>query len=366
MTGHFSSPSTCAAEAAPGAPRYPQPRIEEPCPCDYFIVADLITVTASGLYCPPGDFYIDPWKPVARAVVTHAHGDHLRGGSIHYHLSAVGESIARHRLTPEAVLHAHDYGEQFALGEATVCLLPAGHVLGSSQVRIEHAGSVWVVSGDYKRAPDPTCEPFEPTSCDVFISEATFGLPIYRWDPSAQVVREIFDWWQLNRAAGAASVLFLYALGKAQRVLAELLAFTSEPVYVHGAVATLTDLYRQLGVAMLPTLPATSAVRKSYAGALILAPPSAAGSPWARRFGDYRSGFCSGWMRVRGDRRRRGYDRGFVLSDHADWPALLQTCQQTAAGRILLTHGRTDALSRYLQEQGVNASALRTEFGAEE
>jgi putative mRNA 3-end processing factor len=318
------------------------------------------------LYCPPSDFYIDPWQPVECAVITHAHGDHLRAGSRHYHVAAPGERIARQRLPAEVVLTAHPYGEEFRLGGTKISLYPAGHILGSSQVRIEHAGTVWVVSGDYKRSADPTCEPFVPIACEVFISEATFGLPIYRWDEPAQVVREIFEWWQLNRSEGAASVLFVYALGKAQRVLAELLAFTSEPVYVHGAVASLTELYREQGIAMLPSLPATAERGKDYAGALILAPPSAAGSPWARRFGDYRSGFCSGWMRVRGDRRRRGYDRGFVLSDHADWPALLQTFRDTGARRILLTHGRTDTLSRYLREQGIDGSALATQFGAEE
>jgi putative mRNA 3-end processing factor len=329
-------------------------------------MADLVQVSANGLYCAAGDFYIDPWRPVARAVITHAHGDHLRGGSAQYHLAAEGEVIARHRLPPDAVLVTHAYREPFALGGAQLSLHPAGHILGSAQLRIEHAGEVWVVSGDYKRAPDPTCAAFEPVQCDVFISEATFALPIYRWDSPAEIARQIFDWWQLNRAQGAASLLFAYALGKAQRVLAELMAHTSEPVYVHGAVASLTDLYRAQGVAMLPTLSATAERGKDYAGALILAPPSAAGSPWARRFGDYRSGFCSGWMRVRGDRRRRGYDRGFVLSDHADWPALLQTIRECGAKRILLTHGRTDVLSRYLQEQGIDGSALKTEYGAEE
>jgi putative mRNA 3-end processing factor len=329
-------------------------------------MTELVKVTPCGLYCPPGDFYIDPWKPVERAVITHAHGDHLRAGSRQYHVAAPGEQIARQRLPAEALLTVHPYGDEFLLGATKLRLYPAGHILGSSQVRIEHSGTVWVVSGDYKRAPDPTCEPFLPLACEVFISEATFGLPIYRWDEPAEVVREIFEWWQLNRSEGVASVLFVYALGKAQRVLAELLAFTSEPVHVHGAVASLNELYRERGIAMLPTLPATAERGKDYAGALILAPPSAAGSPWPRRFGDYRSGFCSGWMRVRGDRRRRGYDRGFVLSDHADWPALLQTFRETGARRILLTHGRTDTLSRYLREQGIDGAALATQFGAEE
>ena len=328
--------------------------------------ADLVTATRRGLYCRAGDFYIDPWGPVETAVITHAHGDHLRAGSQRYYSSAAGEAVTRLRLPADAQLISVAYGQSWNIGDVKVSLHPAGHVLGSAQVRIEHAGEVWVVSGDYKRDPDPTCVPFEVVPCDVFISEATFALPAYRWPAPSRVARELFDWWQSNRRAGVASIVFAYALGKAQRVLAELTAFTSEPVYLHGAVASLVQAYRDSGVAMLPSKPATVATKSDYAGALILAPPSAAGSTWIRRFGEARSGFCSGWMRVRGDRRRRGYDRGFVLSDHADWPSLLRTIDQSQARRVLLTHGYTDALCRYLQERGVNAAALKTEYGAEE
>jgi putative mRNA 3-end processing factor len=298
--------------------------------------ADLITATARGLYCAAGDFYIDPWQPVQNAVITHAHADHLRAGSARYYTAA------------------------------RVSLHPAGHILGSAQVRVERGGEVWVVSGDYKRDPDPTCDAFEVVPCDVFISEATFALPAYRWTPADQVALEILEWWHANRRQGVASVLFAYALGKAQRILAELSRVTEEPVFVHGAVASVVETYRASGVHMLPTVPATQSKPKDYAGAMVLAPPGAAGSPWLRRFGEYRTGFCSGWMRVRGNRRRRGYDRGFVLSDHADWPSLLGTIRDTGARRILLTHGHTDALCRYLRELGVDAAALSTEYGAEE
>jgi putative mRNA 3-end processing factor len=327
---------------------------------------DLVRVTSRGLYCAAGDFYIDPWQPVARAVITHAHGDHLRAGSRDYFLATAGAGLARLRLPPDASLHPIDYGVPINFGATQVSLHPAGHVLGSSQVRLECDGQVWVVSGDYKRDPDPTCAPFEVIPCDVFISEATFALPAYRWTDTPDVAQEILSWWQDNRGRGRASVLFAYALGKAQRVLAELATLSDDSVFVHGAVASLTEVYRAQGIRMLPTLPATVAGAANYAGALILAPPSAAGSPWMRRFGEHRTGFCSGWMRIRGDRRRRGYDRGFVLSDHADWPSLLRTCRDCGAHRILLTHGYTDALCRYLQEQGVDAAALRTEYGAEE
>lgn len=329
-------------------------------------VDDLIKVTERGLHCASGGFYIDPWLPVENAVITHAHADHLRAGSSHYYLAAAGLRVARHRLPADARITSLDYGESVAFGDTRVSLHPAGHVLGSAQVRIEHEGGVWVVSGDYKRDADPTCQPFEAMPCDVFISEATFALPAYQWPDPRQVAVQIMNWWHANRDRGLASVLFAYALGKAQRVLAELARLTSDTVFLHGAVAGLVEAYREEGVHMLSTSPATLSVPTNYAGSLVLAPPSAAGSPWMRRFGDHRTGFCSGWMRVRGDRRRRGYDRGFVLSDHADWPSLLRTFRETGAKRILLTHGYTDAMCRYLREQGLDAAALSTEYGAED
>jgi putative mRNA 3-end processing factor len=326
----------------------------------------LVTVTENGLYCQAGGFHIDPWRPVETAVITHAHGDHLRQGSKRYLVTESGMAIACHRLGTDHHPTPLKYGEQLQLGATTISLHPAGHILGSAQLRIEHEGQAWVISGDYKRQPDPTCAPFEPLACDVFISEATFALPVYQWQPTAEVVEEIFHWWRANRDRGLASVLFCYALGKAQRVLAELQAFTDETVYLHGAVNILTDVYRQQGVEMLPTMPVTGERKTDYRGALVIAPPSAAGTPWMRRFGDHSSGFCSGWMRVRGNRRRRGYDRGFVLSDHVDWPGLIDTVKATGAQRILLTHGYSDALARYLNELGISAGALETAYGNEE
>lgn len=325
----------------------------------------LIVPTGHGLYCPAGDFHIDPARPVPLAVITHAHGDHLRGGSARYVLAAAGERVARLRLAqPPQELRTLAYGEPLQLGSVRLSLHPAGHILGSAQVRIEHDGEVWVVSGDYKRAADPTCAPFEPLACDVFVSEATFALPVYRWPSGAQVAEEIARWWRGNRERGIASVLFCYALGKAQRVLAELRAHASEPVFVHGALLDPIAAYRDSGIEMLPTMPATTEHRRSFPGALIVAPPSAAGNSWMRRFGEVSTGFCSGWMRIRGDRRRRGCDRGFVLSDHADWPALLQTIAGTGARRVLLTHGRTDTLVRYLAELGGRAATLAPGRGA--
>jgi putative mRNA 3-end processing factor len=327
---------------------------------------NLVLETDTGLYCPAGDFYIDPWRPVARAILTHAHGDHARAGSDHYTAAAPGVGILRHRLGSSANVEPVDYGASFTRGDAKISLHPAGHILGSAQVRIEVDGEVWVVTGDYKRAADPTCAAFEPVECDVLVSEATFALPCYRWPETHVVIDDLFRWWQSNAARGQASVVCCYALGKAQRVLAELTSFTEQPVYAHGAMLPLIGEYRKAGVQMLPTLAVPRERGVDYSGALVIAPPSASGSPWMRRFGDASTAFCSGWMRVRGARRRRGYDRGFVLSDHADWPALLATIDDSRASRVLLTHGYSDALVRFLSERGMNAAALETAYGAEE
>jgi putative mRNA 3-end processing factor len=322
---------------------------------------DLVCQRAEGLYCPPGDFYIDPWRPVQRAVLTHAHGDHARRGHTNYLAARAGQHVLKSRLG-DIELQTLDYGETVTLGAVRVSLHPAGHVLGSAQVRIEHAGRVWVVSGDYKLAPDPTCAPFEPVRCDTFITESTFGLPIYRWPAADAVYRDINAWWAANAAANRPSLLFCYAFGKAQRILAGIDA-TIGPVLVHGAVVPLNDAYAASGV-QLPAVRRVADVDKGeYRRALILAPPSAQGSLWMRRFPGFSDAFASGWMQLRGTRRRRALDRGFVLSDHADWPALSQAIAATGARRIIVTHGYTAPMVRWLAEQGFEASAYATEFG---
>ncbi len=327
----------------------------------------LVELTDKGLYCPAGDFYVDPWRPVPRAVITHGHADHARPGSGLYFAEASGIPILRQRLGADLKAHPLAYGESLALGRARVSLHPAGHILGSAQVRIEVDGEVWVITGDFKRDEDPTCAAFEPVTCDTLITEATFALPIYRWPDIDVVAADIFRWWQANAEQGRASVLFCYALGKAQRVLAALMTHTQQRVLLHGAAVPLTNIYRKAGVAMLPTEPALEAeVEKKFAGELIIAPPGANGTAWMKRFGDCGTGFCSGWMLLRGNRRRRGYDRGFVMSDHADWPALIQTIEESQARQVLATHGRSDILVRYLTERGMRAAELRTEFGDED
>jgi putative mRNA 3-end processing factor len=326
----------------------------------------LIEPTAAGLYCAAGRFHIDPWQPVERAVITHAHGDHLRDGSKVYLCPDSAAPIVRHRLSVNATLETIRYGEPVDIDGVRVSLHPAGHILGSAQVRVEHRGEVWVASGDYKRAPDPTCAPFEPVRCHAFISEATFALPMFRWDPPAATTAEICAWWDDMRDAGRSAVLFAYALGKAQRVLAELARCTDRRVFVHGALIALTDAYRAAGVPLPPIARATEEQRgTSFAGELIVAPLSARGTTWMRRFGDHSSAFASGWMRIRGARRRRGYDRGFALSDHADWDALLQTIADTRAERVFVTHGYTHQLARLLRERGLDAHAWETQYEGE-
>jgi putative mRNA 3-end processing factor len=327
--------------------------------------ADLLTITDSGLYCPAGDFYVDPWRPVNRAIVTHAHSDHARWGSERYLTTPEGRLVLQGRMGPAAMIETLPYGKSLTLGGVKVSLHPAGHVLGSAQVRIEHTGAVWVVSGDYKLAADPTCARFEPIRCHTFITESTFGLPIYRWPETSDVIADVIDWWQANREEGVASIVFTYALGKAQRLIASL-GTSVGPIYCHGAVESVNATYRASGVDLPPTMFAGRGEgKRSWDGALVVAPPSAAGSPWLRKFGDISTAFASGWMLVRGTRRRRAVDRGFVFSDHADWPGLCEAIRATGAQRVLVTHGSTAAMSRWLNEQGIVAEALETRFEGE-
>ena len=325
---------------------------------------DLIVQRPEGLYCPPGDFYIDPWRPVARAIITHAHADHARVGHGDYLAAAPAEGVLRVRLG-DIALQTLAYGQAITHHGVTVSLHPAGHVLGSAQVRLAHGGQVWVASGDYKVAPDPTCDAFEPVPCDVFITESTFGLPIYRWRPDAETFADINSWWQRNAEAGLASVLACYSFGKAQRILASVDSSIG-PIVVHGAVEPLNRAYREAGVALPPTRLVTEVEDSTdLRRALVVCPPSAAASTWIRRFGEASVAFASGWMQLRGARRRGGYDRGFVLSDHADWPGLMSAIGGTGAQRVIVTHGSIPVLVRYLGEQGLQAQAFQTEYGGD-
>ena len=334
---------------------------------------DLIVLRPEGLYCPAGDFHIDPWRPVARAVITHAHADHARRGHAAYLSSSAGAAVLRARLG-DIALQTLGYRQALAIGGVRVSLHPAGHVLGSAQVRVEHRGRVWVASGDYfcrgsaaeagaAAADNATCAAFEPVRCDCFITESTFGLPIYRWRAPGEVFGAIDRWWAGNAAEGRASLLLAYSFGKAQRLLAGVDASIG-PIVVHGAVESVNQAYRASGVALPPTLRLEEVRERALLQrALVIAPPAVQGSAWARKLGECSDAFASGWMQLRGARRRQGLDRGFVLSDHADWPGLQRAIAATGASRVIVTHGYEAVMVRWLQQQGLEAGSFRTQYG---
>ncbi len=317
----------------------------------------LLQARSAGLYCPAGDFYIDPVAPVAHAVITHGHADHARPGHRHYLAARDCLPILRSRLGNRISAQGVAYGEPVTRNGVRISLHPSGHLLGAAQVRVEQAGRVWVVTGDFKQQADPTCPSFEPLDCHGLVMESTFGLPIFRWPPADRVLAQINHWWGLNRREHKTSLLFVYALGKAQRVLAGLESIG--PIYLHGAVATVTEVYQDSGIA-LPETRRVSAVSdpRQFEGALVLAPPSADHALWTRRFRRAERAYASGWMQIRGNRRRRSLARGFVLSDHADWEGLLAAVDQSGAETVLVTHGFALELARYLNEGGRRASAL--------
>lgn len=322
----------------------------------------VILSTDKGLYCPAGDFYIDAWDAVPRTIITHAHSDHARPGSSRYLTASDGSHLLRRRMGPDATIDTLEYGQSVDMNGVRVSLHPAGHVLGSAQVRIEHKGQICVITGDYKRQPDPTCRPFELVPCHTLITECTFGLPIFRWRDPKTVIADINDWWRGNVASGRTSMLVAYSLGKAQRVLASVDSSIG-PILLHGAVLGMVEAYRQSGVSLPAAEHASPENAKANRGkSLVICPPSAIGSTWVRKFSPTSIGIASGWMQVRGFRRRGGIDRGFVLSDHVDWPALMQTIQETGAEHVIATHGYTQQLARYLTEQGRTASVFQTHF----
>ena len=328
----------------------------------------MLTETPDGLYCEAGGFHIDPWGAVPRALITHAHGDHARAGSAAYLCADACAPLLARRFGPDATIESQPYDRVLTLGQTRVSFHPAGHVLGSAQIRVEGPGGVWVVSGDYKRAADPTCAPFEVVPCDVFVTESTFALPIYRWDPAADVIADLLAWWNASAAMGLTAIVFCYTIGKAQRLLAELARVTDRRVWVHGMLLPMIEAYREAGVAMPPTRALIERPRgTSFAGELVLAPPSARGTPWMRRLGDLSDALASGLMRVRGVRRQRAYDRGFVLSDHADWPALNTAVDASEADEVWVTHGYREEFVRWLNETrpGRRAIGLSTRFEGE-
>ncbi len=331
-----------------------------------FVVAcmALIHFSERGIYCPQADVYIDPWLPVDKALITHGHSDHARWGHRHYLCTHAARPVIQYRLGHIAVESVH-WGEPVHIHGVRFSFHPAGHIPGSAQIRVAHKGEVWVISGDYKTAPDGISEPFEPLPCQHFVTESTFGLPVYRWRDQVEIMQDINAWWRHNQAQGKTSVLIAYALGKAQRILANLEADIG-PILTHGAVENINEVLRAQGLRLPPTQRVEAALNKHlWPQALVLAPPSALNTPWMNRFKAASIGIASGWMALRGARRRRAADRGFVLSDHADWPGLQQAIAATGAERIYVTHGYTDIFAQYLRQCGLQAQVVDTRFSGE-
>jgi putative mRNA 3-end processing factor len=324
----------------------------------------LLTFTDRGIHCAAGGFHIDPWRPVDRALVTHGHADHARPGMARYLATEAAAPVMRHRLG-DIDIETVPYDRRVEIGGVAVSFHPAGHVPGSAQIRVERRGEVWVVSGDYKTTDDGLSEPFEPLACHAFVTESTFGLPVFEWRPQREVAAGIDAWWGANAAEGRVSVLGAYALGKAQRVLASLDASIG-PILTHGAVENTNAVLRAQGYRLPDTIRVTAETKgRDHPGALVVATPSAMGGPWMRRFPGASTAFASGWMAMRGVRRRRSVDRGFVVSDHADWPGLNAAIDATGAERVFVTHGYTSIFARWLRERGLDAARVETEWEGE-
>lgn len=325
----------------------------------------LLEFNDRGIYCRQADVYLDPWKPVKKALITHGHSDHARWGHEKYLCTEAAEPVIRHRLQLTSQLETIKYGQVAEMNGVQFSFHPAGHIPGSAQIKVEYQGEVWVFSGDYKLQTDGLSEPFEPVKCHVFISESTFGLPIYKWKSSAEVFSEINSWWKKNQDDGKVSVIAGYSLGKAQRILGNVDPMLGK-IFVHGAVDNITTILRAQKIPLPETIRVRPEMkRKDFDGALVICPPSAVGSPWLRKFDPFSLGIASGWMNLRGARRRRGADRGFILSDHADWDDLNTAVRETGAERVFITHGYSEIFAKWLMEKGLEAGVVRTQYEGE-
>jgi putative mRNA 3-end processing factor len=326
---------------------------------------DLLKFTSHGIYCPPADVYLDPWKPVKKALITHAHSDHARSGSRAYLAHEHSEALLRLRLGKNISLQTVRYGEVIEINEVRFSFHPAGHILGSAQIRVEYKGEVWVFSGDYKLENDGFSAAFEPVRCHTFISESTFGLPVYRWKPQVEVFNEMNTWWANNASQGICSVVIAYSLGKAQRILKHL-DQTHGKVYTHPSIFSMHEVMREYGHILPPDdLFDKQAKSEKYTNALLIIPPAADGGEWMQKLGAYEQAFASGWMQIRGTRRRSNATKGFVLSDHADWPGLNAAVEQTGAERVIVTHGYTSSFAQWLCEKGIRAEVAKTDYSSE-
>lgn len=329
-------------------------------------MSQLLLIDENGYYCKQADIYIDPWRPVKRALITHAHSDHARWGMKHYLAHKDSLPILKHRLGAEISAQGLEYGETLEINGVRISLHPAGHIPGSAQIRLEYKGEVWVHSGDYKLEEDPLSQAFEPQKCHHFITESTFGLPVYNWPEPKLVFDEINTWWRTNKEQGLVSVIGAYSLGKAQRILAGVDASLG-PIFCHGAVENTNQILRAMAYKFAKTeLVRPEHNKKDFQGALVIAPPSALNSAWSKKLGKQSQAFASGWMSLRGPRRRRAADRGFILSDHADWKGLNQAVLDTEAENIYVTHGYKEVYAKWLcEEYGLNARPVETLYEGE-
>jgi putative mRNA 3-end processing factor len=326
---------------------------------------NLLEFTGNGIYCPAAEVYLDPWKPVQKAMITHGHSDHASWGHGSYLCTTSAAGVIKHRLNLVGNIQTVDFNKSIFINGVEFSFHPAGHIPGSAQIRVAHHGEVWVFSGDYKLENDGISEPFESVKCHTFITESTFGLPVYKWKSQKEIFDDINQWWRKNQAAGKVSILAGYALGKSQRILKNVDPSIGK-ILVHGAVDSLTQLLRAQLTELPPTTYVTSEMKKKdFEGALVVCPPSAIGSLWLRKFDPYSLAIASGWMGLRGARRRRGADRGFVLSDHADWTALNRAVEATGAERVFVTHGYSEVFAHWLSEKGLEAKFVKTQYEGE-
>ena len=323
----------------------------------------LLAFNDKGIYCAQADVYLDPWRPVDKAIISHGHADHSRWGHKKYITHHSNIPIIKHRLG-EINVSGKDWNETFSINNVKFSFHPAGHIIGSAQIRVEYKGEVWVFTGDYKTEDDGVAKPYEPVKCHTFITECTFGLPAFKWQPQEEVFAEINNWWQQNQSEGRTSVIFGYSLGKAQRLL-KYLDTSIGKIYTHGAIENMTEVLRPQ-LEMPETTRITRDVKKEeIKGNIVVAPPSAHGTPWIKKMVPYVTASASGWMTFRGARRRRAIDRGFVLSDHCDWQGLLSSIKETGAEKVICTHGYTDIFSKYLREIGYDARTEQTQYEEE-
>lgn len=327
---------------------------------------DLLKVNDRGIYCPQADIYIDPWRPVKKALITHGHSDHARWGHKHYLCTPTAKPVIQYRI-PDAQIDTQPYGKKLTINGVQFSFHPAGHVLGSAQIRAEYKRQIWVVTGDYKTQSDPLAEDYESVSCTHMISECTFGLPIFKWQEEAALADEINSWWKQCQNEGKVALLGAYALGKAQRLL-YMLDSSIGTIYTHGAVENTNEVMRAQGIRLPETVRVSQELsKKDFRDGIVIAPPSAFQSSWVKKFQPFQTAMASGWMALRGNRRRRNMDRGFVISDHADWPGLNAAIEASGAEHVYMTHGYSEIFSKWLREEkGLNAQVLQTDYGQDE